>query len=490
MTSAPDFDDAVAAAERLLTAAGFAETRPSETRSSEGSGIVQVLPDSSAALSIATAEGVSRLGEVSVDERYAVEEGPDGSVIIRAHSPEAAFRARLRYALNPDSALAQGADGPRYAWRGLSVDVVRWQMPIAVIRSLIDLCALHGLNVLHLHLTDHQGWRAPLPQGLVENNPAALSEREYTELCAYAEQRFITLVPEIDMPGHTAALVALKPSLYGDRELPPHPFFTYLDPGNPTVRETVAQIVEHIAQLTPGPYIHIGGDEAFGMPAAAFAAFMEDAAETVTALGKLPLAWQETGRSQARVFAAQAWTAQRDLPRPGSITSQLPPEYASLGALVEAAFAEAPEDAPKLAQADIPVVISQQDPLYLDRKYSDASTDSEQNARMETLGFPAYEPSETRSVWDFDPLSSEAADAGARVCGVEAAIWCESVSSVADLSLLLLPRLALFAERSWQRQLSAPLPDQKWIALARNGWRALGFPADYRGLSLTEAEGL
>ena len=111
-------------------------------------------------------------------------------------------------------------DGPRFAWRGLTVDVVRRFFPPAQVRALIDLAALYKLDVLHLHLTDDQGWR------IEAGRPAPLREPDsfYTNddlsaLESYAADRFVTLLPEVDTPGHALALLSLHPELRSGRNL-------------------------------------------------------------------------------------------------------------------------------------------------------------------------------------------------------------------------------------------------------------------------------
>ena len=119
-------------------------------------------------------------------------------------------------------------DYPRYAWRGLSLDVARTLLVPDEVRRVIDLLALYKLNVLHLHLTDDQGWRLPVGRSADSARAEAgfYSVEDLRSLVAYAEDRFVTLLPEVDTPGHTSALVQLHPELDTGRnqfefELPP-----------------------------------------------------------------------------------------------------------------------------------------------------------------------------------------------------------------------------------------------------------------------------
>jgi hexosaminidase len=184
------------------------------------------------------------------------------------------------------------ADEPRFAWRGLMLDSARHYQPPAYIRELIDRMALHKLNVLHWHLTDDQGWRLEIrkyprltevgawrrPAGAAwprDPDPATgkpphyggfYSQQEVREIVAYAAERFVTIVPEIEMPGHAQAAIASYPQL-GTGGLPPpvssdwgvHDYL--FDADEPTLlflEDVLAEVIE----LFPGEYVHIGGDEA------------------------------------------------------------------------------------------------------------------------------------------------------------------------------------------------------------------------------------
>ena len=122
---------------------------------------------------------------------------------------------------NPGEISVPGAqilDAPRYAWRGLSLDLARTSLTTADVRRVIDLLALYKLNVLHLHLTDDEAWRLPMgrPATIPATGPepgAFYSGEDLQALAGYAADRFVTIVPEVDTPGHAAALVQLHPDL-------------------------------------------------------------------------------------------------------------------------------------------------------------------------------------------------------------------------------------------------------------------------------------
>ena len=110
-------------------------------------------------------------------------------------------------------------DAPRYAWRGLSLDVARTFFTVEEIRRVIDLLELYKLNVLHLHLTDDQAWPLTLgrPAAGPEPDSPFYRDEDLRDLAGYAADRFVTIVPEIDTPGHTSALLRLRPDLRSGR---------------------------------------------------------------------------------------------------------------------------------------------------------------------------------------------------------------------------------------------------------------------------------
>ncbi|HVB28763.1 MAG TPA: family 20 glycosylhydrolase [Terriglobia bacterium] len=188
-------------------------------------------------------------------------------------------------------------DYPRFAWRGLMLDVSRQFFSKEFVEQYIDQMAKYKMNVIHLHLTDDQGWRIEIkrrPQlttvgawrvprlgRLWEREPPRAGEAAteggfYTqddirEIVAYAKERFITVVPEIELPGHSLAALAAYPefSCTGGpfRVNPGSKFYGEVDnalcPGNEGTFEFLDQVLSEVAPLFPSPYVHIGGDECF-----------------------------------------------------------------------------------------------------------------------------------------------------------------------------------------------------------------------------------
>src|ERR1700731_3933544 len=163
--------------------------------------------------------GVSPLGDRSLDERHSLVID-EHRVLVRAAEPVGVARGLSTLIQLLATTVSSNAselsvratrilDGPRYAWRGLSLDLARTFFTVGEVKRVIDLLALYKLNVLHLHLTDDQSWRLPVGRS-AENSKsdvAFYSAEDLRGLVAYAEDRFVTIVPEVDTPGHASAFV-------------------------------------------------------------------------------------------------------------------------------------------------------------------------------------------------------------------------------------------------------------------------------------------
>jgi hexosaminidase len=161
-------------------------------------------------------------------------------------------------------------DEPRFSWRGLLLDPARRFLPLADLKRQLDLMAAVKLNVLHLHLTDDQGWRfesiifPKLHQ--IGGKDGFYTQTELRGLVAYAKERGISVVPEIDLPGHTTALGLAYPHLMtapapAKEEKHWGVHAAVLDPSNEDVYSFLQQLLTEVAQVFPDPYLHIGGDE-------------------------------------------------------------------------------------------------------------------------------------------------------------------------------------------------------------------------------------
>ncbi|MFE3452572.1 family 20 glycosylhydrolase [Nonomuraea sp. NPDC059194] len=436
-------------------------------------------------------------------ECYELLVGPDGATV-SAESAEGLFRGATTFAQLVGQDLevpgVRVVDGPALRWRGLALDVVRRFFPVDQVKRVIDLLAVYKFNVLHLHLTDSQAWRLEIaghPELTDERNwPGGDGSRngdgaqfytrdDYRELVAYAAARFVTVVPEIDMPGHTQAAIRARPELAGVDE-PVHELLRYLDPRAEATDGFVAEVLGQLAELTPGPFLHVGGDEAFGMPHELYAAFTARSMELGRATGKRVVAWQEAARSGALTprDVAQCWVGDGDAFDPDKAREAVPAEYHPLLEVVAASFAQAPHDAPAAVAAGAWVLASPSRVLYLDRRYAEESTLAEQTARRTQVGMAAYTPRTSRQLFDWHPDELNEIPEGARLAGVEAAIWCESVTGFDDLAFLLLPRLPGIAEKAWTRRATAWDDYRARVALHAGWWQRLGWGGYYRSEEL------
>jgi hexosaminidase len=340
-------------------------------------------------------------------------------------------------------------DAPRYAWRGLSLDVARTFFTVGEIRRVIDLLALYKLNVLHLHLTDDQGWRisAGRPAGRPEPGAAFYRDEDLRALAGYAAERFVTIVPEVDRPGHAAALMR-RPELSTGRNeaerelLPGYGHHTvWLDPELPATFELIEQVLASMAEIFPGRYLHIGGDEPRGMPDDLYVSYIERLRHLVRSLGRRPLGWQETARAGLGPDdVIQYWLTGIGLP------ASVPPR---VRAQMDADLAMSRRDVEAAAAASVPVIVSPLARCYLDVPYAEPPADAAQADRQGRLGLRLYAPQTVAGSFDWEPGETLGPGRDAQVAGVEAAIWAETISGFDDLSFLLLPRLAGVAHKAW-----------------------------------------
>ena len=265
--------------------------------------VATAAPAGTPAISIRLDSTLARLG----DEGYRLDVSRS-RVAIRAYRAAGAFYGieTLRQLLPPAifrqaemAGVAWSVPGiaiedlPRFAWRGVHLDVARHFMPKEFVKKLIDLAALHKLNRFHWHLTDDQGWRLEIkqyprltqvgawrPQTIIgrpdrdstkwrfdgQPHGGFYTQDDVREIVAYARARFVTIVPEIEMPGHSQAAIAAYPELGNTGDA--IPVWTswgvdqnILNPGDATVR-FYQNVLTEVMALFPGRWIHIGGDEA------------------------------------------------------------------------------------------------------------------------------------------------------------------------------------------------------------------------------------
>lgn len=221
-------------------------------------------------------------------------------------------------------------DTPKYEWRGSMIDLARSFFGPEYIKKHLDRMALYKLNRLHLHLTDDQGWRIEIKnkpklteigsKGAVKGGRSGfLTQEEYKEIQEYAAARKIMIIPEIDMPGHIYAALVSYPELNCEdfsnltpaRATPPELFHEYnvgwtkLCLDKPEVYDFVSEVIEELAEITTGPYIHIGGDE---IKDERYEEFVVKADSIVRKFGKTSIGWEEVTKAKVdKSLISQVW---------------------------------------------------------------------------------------------------------------------------------------------------------------------------------------
>ena len=460
---------------------------------------IRVELDASGLDDLPGAAGVRADGDAGADERYCLEVR-ETVALVRGASREAVHRGlttlrQLITAGEGDVAGVRILDAPRFAWRGLSLDVARTFHDVETVERVIDMCSLHKLNVLHLHLTDDPGWRFEVPgwplltevggAGALGDRPGGhYSRDDVARLVGYAADRFVTIVPEIDMPGHSGAVfrsypgLAPEPSAAAEQAAAIGMAIGALDLDRCTTRRFVSDVLAAVVeQFTTSAYVHIGADEAFGMADDEHAAFVEFAVAEVRHFGRRAIGWQEAARGPVGPDEiVQYWLEPVETERmlgTGMLEAMMPPEVAPL---VEATMRTSLTDVPRALERGARVLVSPTTRLYFDRPHLDEGADEEQEARRQRLGLPFYPPTSLRDMVEWDPVTETPGVADdSRLAGVEAAVWCETVADRDDLEALLLPRLSGAAERAWSAaatewdgyvdRLAAQIP-----AWDRRGW--------------------
>ncbi|MEV6652410.1 beta-N-acetylhexosaminidase [Streptomyces sp. NPDC051219] len=347
-------------------------------------------------------------------------------------------------------------DTPRYAYRGAMLDVSRHFFTVEQVKRYIDQMALYKVNKLHLHLSDDQGWRIAIDSWprlatyggstQVGGGPGGhYTKKDYKEILGYAASRYLEVVPEIDMPGHTNAALASYPELNCNGVAPP--LYTGTDVGfsslcvpKDVTYDFVDDVVRELAALTPGKYLHIGGDEAHSTSHADYVAFMDRAQAVVGNYGKTVVGWHQlVGAKPVPGAVAQYW----------GLTGE------------EKEVADA-------ARAGTKLVLSPANRAYLDMKYH----------KDTPLGLAWAGYVEVQKSYDWDPGTYIKGAPASSVLGVEAPLWSETVSTSDHIEFMAFPRLPGIAELGW-----SPASSHDWdtykVRLAAQGPRMSALGIDY-----------
>lgn len=373
-----------------------------------------------------TLEGDAGLGE----EGYELSITPE-LVLLQARCPAGLFYGiqTLRQFLPVQQSEAIGLpalsirDVPRFEWRGAMLDVARHFFSVDDVKRYIDLISHYKLNRLHLHLTDDQGWRIEIKSwprltevgGSTQVGGGAggyFTQEQYREIIDYARSRYVIVVPEIDTPGHTNAALASYAELNSSEEAPE--LYTDTKVGFSTLwiksdatYKFLNDVIGELAALTPGPYIHIGGDEARSTPEEEYKYFIKRMQEIVVAHGKAPVGWNEIGEAELL---------------PGTIVQQ----WAGAG------YQHAKEQGAK-------VILSPANKIYLDMKYDESTP-----LGLTWAGFVTV-----KDAYDWEPGSYMDGLEESDILGIEGPLWTETVQTMQDIEYLTFPRLAGIAELAW-----------------------------------------
>lgn len=347
-------------------------------------------------------------------------------------------------------------DAPRCGYRGVMLDVARHFIPKNDLLVMIDALAAHKLNVLHLHLSDDQGWRIEIrrypeltrrgawrprslrgPQHLelYDNTPHGgfYTQTDLREIVAFAAQRHVTVIPEIDVPGHSRAAIAAYPWLAGlPEDATPEVWDQWgvtdlvIDPSPETI-EFYRNVLDEVLQLFPAPWIGLGGDEVprtqwEASPAARQRAadlglpdvgglhfwFLDALADHLRAHGRRPAFWDEAAEGNLdRRALIHCWRE--------------------------------PYRGPEALAKGFDVVMCPERHLYFDYAQSDSPDEPIPVGRVTTL----------ESVYDFDPIPSGLDALPGRLLGAQGNVWTEHLDSPRRVQYAAFPRLCALAENLW-----------------------------------------
>jgi hexosaminidase len=358
-------------------------------------------------------------------------------------------------------------DKPEYGWRGSMLDVARHFFTVEEIKRYIDYISMYKMNILHLHLTDDQGWRIEIKSwpeltkvgGSTEvggGKGGFYTQEQYKDIVQYAQQRYVTIVPEIDLPGHINSALASYPTLLlpassvkvrrepasspNAKDKPvPGTLYTGIEVGFSTLtfqkEETfkfVDDVLRELAAITPGPYLHVGGDEAAATKKEDYIAFINKFTEMVKAHGKKMIGWEEIAQGNINDnVIAQHWHSA---------------DYAKLA-----------------TGKGAKLILSPSRKCYLDMQYDSTSKLG--------LHWAAYIEVDSSYLWD--PATLIPGISKSDVVGVEAPLWSETIADLHDIEYLLFPRLPGIAEIGWTSATLRSWPEYK-VRLARQAprWHA------------------
>ena len=323
-------------------------------------------------------------------------------------------------------------DYPVYEYRGSMLDVCRHFFSVEDVKRYIDLLTAYKLNTLHLHLSDDQGWRIEIKSwpklteigGQTEvggGKGGFYTQEDYKEIVKYAAERYITIIPEIDMPGHTNAALASYPELNCDGKA--KKLYTGTDVGFSTLcihkditYKFIDDVIRELAAITPGEYIHIGGDESHVTPMKDYIPFIEKVQNIVAKHGKKVLGWDEIAHSTLNKNTVVEYWAKDS-------------------------------NAVLAIEKGAKVLMAPASRTYLDMQYN----------KKTPLGLHWSGYVDVKKAYDWDPATLSKKINKKDVVGVESPLWTETIKTIDDIEFMAFPRLAGHAEIGW-----TPAIERNW----------------------------
>ena len=352
-------------------------------------------------------------------------------------------------------------DYPRFAYRGMMLDVSRHFLPTDSVKAFIDILALHNINRMHWHLTDDQGWRIEIKkypklteigskrkETVIGRNSGAYDGKPYEgfytqdeirEIIAYAQKQFITIVPEIDLPGHQQAALAAYPELGCTGG--PYEVWTQwgisddvICAGNEQSMQFLEDVLAEVIDLFPSEYIHVGGDEC------------------------PKIRWADCPKCQAQIKAAgikgdkhhskEEYLQSYVISRMERFVESKGRHIIGWDEILEGGLApnatvmswRGVAGGIEAAKQKHNVIMTPNSYLYFDYYQS---TDTER----EPLAIGGYLPLER--VYSFEPTEGVDPEGHQYITGVQANLWCEYMPTFAQVQYMVMPRVAALAEVQW-----------------------------------------
>ena len=381
---------------------------------------------------------------------------------IAAAAPQGLFYGiqTLRQLVPPEGeravAAVEIADRPRFGWRGMHLDVVRHHFPVAFVKRYIDLLARYKLNTFHWHLTDDQGWRIEIKKdprlttvgGFRRETVVAknfdpfvgdgvphggfYTQDEIRDVVAYARERYVTVVPEIEMPGHSLAALAAYPEL----ACTPGPFEVgmrwgvYDDVFCPTDRTFafLEDVLTEVIALFPGTYVHVGGDEVTKV-----AWRQSDSAQAVMRREGLKDEHELQSWFIKRIERFLISKNRRLIGWDEILEGGLAPEATVMSWRGTRGGIEA-------AQQGHDVIMTPDRPLYFDHYQGDRA--------VEPMAIGGFNPLEAVYAYEPVPAVLTPAQTG-HILGAQANLWTEYITSTVHVEYMALPRMLALAEVVW-----------------------------------------